>query len=157
MTERRFTGRNKTIFRPGKQPVNCHQSLSLWVRDIFASFLMAFLFHLIPSIIWGAENSLGTPSNHQMMGAVWFLGWPIFGCLLLGATFQKKGIIVEKHDEESKKQHFIQLTFFQGNTHEQVARAIKSHLGLLSSEEGSDGTEVLPSNGSGIPNGEQQL
>lgn len=47
-------------------------------RDAILSFVLAFLFHLLPSIVWGAENSLGSPSNHQLMGVVWFLGWPIW-------------------------------------------------------------------------------
>lgn len=58
-----------------RQPV-CH-CLRL-TRDAVLSFVVAFLFHLLPSIVWGAEESLGSSSNHQLMGAVWFLGWPIW-------------------------------------------------------------------------------
>ena len=56
------------------------------LRDAGLAFVAAFLFHLVPAIIWGAEQSLGSPSNHQLMGAVWFIGWPIwffiFQCFL---------------------------------------------------------------------------
>eukprot|EP00967_Tisochrysis_lutea_P051717 scaffold63935_cov39-Tisochrysis_lutea.AAC.1 len=62
-------------------PKVCRQPLCSWMRllrDVPISFLAAFLFHLIPSLIWGAEVSLGSPSNHQTMGVVWFAGWPIW-------------------------------------------------------------------------------
>jgi len=48
------------------------------LRDVLLSFVFAFLFHLIPSLIWGVETSLGSASNHQRMGAVWFGGWAIW-------------------------------------------------------------------------------
>ena len=44
--------------------------------------MLAFLFHLVPSIIWGAENSLGSSRNHQLMGVVWFGGWPCWWVFL---------------------------------------------------------------------------
>ena len=59
----------------------CKQPLcSMWrlLRDAAASFVLAFFFHLVPSIAWGAERSLGSPSNHALMGIVWFLGWPVW-------------------------------------------------------------------------------
>lgn len=150
MTERRFTRKMTILVSPSKQPARC----SLWVRDILASFVMAFLFHLIPSIIWGAERSLGTPTNHQTMGAVWFLGWPLFGCLLLGATFQKKGIIIEElHSEDLiPRRHFVQLTHFKGDLHKHVSRATERHLGLASEEQSHENAirGLLELHGGGI-------
>jgi len=58
-----------------RQPFFCWARL---VRDGGISFLFALLFHLVPSIIWGAENSLGSPWNHALMGVVWFGGWPLW-------------------------------------------------------------------------------
>ena len=44
-------------------------------KAIFYSFLLAFMFHLIVSVAFGVERSLGSPENHRLMGGVWFLGW----------------------------------------------------------------------------------
>ena len=52
------------------------------LRDTGASFVLAFLFHLIPSVLWGAARSLGSPRNHALMGVVWFAGWPVFFAIL---------------------------------------------------------------------------
>jgi hypothetical protein len=52
------------------------------LRDLPIAFLAAFLFHLVPSIIWGAEVSLGSPANHQLVGVVWFAGWPVWFLVL---------------------------------------------------------------------------
>ena len=60
----------------------CCEALVRLARDLAGSFVLAFLVHLVPSIIWGAEVSLGSPSNHQLMGVVWFLGWPVWFVLL---------------------------------------------------------------------------
>ena len=65
--------------RAGYQPF-CNAPRLL--RDVLVSFLVAFLFHLIPSILWGAEESLGSPDNHRLMGAVWFGGWPMWFLVL---------------------------------------------------------------------------
>jgi len=62
-------------------PKLSRQPICSWfrlIRDLPIAFLAAFLFHLIPSIIWGAEVSLGSPANHQLMGVVWFVGWPVW-------------------------------------------------------------------------------
>ena len=66
---------NVDELRAGYQPfLNAARLL----RDAAVSFIVALLFHLIPSIIWGAEESLGSAHNHQLMGAVWFGGWPFW-------------------------------------------------------------------------------
>lgn len=69
----------EAVPKVGRQPL-C--SWARLLRDAPISFLAAFLFHLIPSIIWGAEKSLGSPGNHQLMGIVWFAGWPVWFLLL---------------------------------------------------------------------------
>ena len=71
--------RDRAQLRVGYQPF-CDAPRLL--RDVLVSFLVAFLFHLIPSILWGAEASLGSPDNHRLMGAVWFGGWPIWFLVL---------------------------------------------------------------------------
>lgn len=52
------------------------------LRDGINSFVFAFLFHLVPSVIWGPENALGSSANHQKMGVVWFGSWPVIFILL---------------------------------------------------------------------------
>jgi hypothetical protein len=81
------------------------------LRDTAASFVLALLFHFseslphqaqlrlriylnrhvcsqsprsygVPSVPLGAERSLGSPHNHQIMGAVWFGGWPVWFVIL---------------------------------------------------------------------------
>ncbi len=53
------------------------------IIEFFLSFIFAFLVHLVPSIIWGAENSLGSSSNHAKMGIIWFGLWPIWWILFI--------------------------------------------------------------------------
>ncbi|CAB9528379.1 expressed unknown protein [Seminavis robusta] len=74
-TEQSVPMNDDTTLQVLQQPL-CH--CGRLVRDAGLAFVLAFLFHLIPSIIWGAEESLGSSSNHQLMGAVWFGGWPIW-------------------------------------------------------------------------------
>ena len=124
--EIQFARANTVSVNAGKRPM-CLDPI-LWVRDVLASFVTAFLFHLIPSIIWGAEESLGTPENHQSMGAVWFLGWPLFGSLFLCATLNVRGVLVEKAGKV--KPFFIPLTHFNGDLADRVAHAITEHLDL---------------------------
>lgn len=69
----------RTVPRVRKQPL---WSVARLIRDLPISFVIAFLFHLVPSNAWGAEVSLGSPQHHQMMGIVWFGGWPVFFILL---------------------------------------------------------------------------
>jgi len=63
----------------GKQPL-CNTARL--IRDGACSFVVALLFHLIPAIIWGAERSLGSSQNHQLLGLVWFGGWPVWFVVL---------------------------------------------------------------------------
>lgn len=54
------------------------------LRDAALAFPLAFMFHLVPAVIWGPETSLGSSSNHIIMGYVWFVGWPVwFGIMQL--------------------------------------------------------------------------
>mmetsp|Transcript_10995 Transcript_10995/g.23492 ORF Transcript_10995/g.23492 Transcript_10995/m.23492 type:complete len:291 (-) Transcript_10995:198-1070(-) len=75
----------KTQIPRGTAPVVRKQAFWNWprlLRDAPLSFLLAFLIHLVPSIIWGAEESLGSPENHALMGVVWFGLWPVWYILL---------------------------------------------------------------------------
>ena len=129
--ERRFARDNTTKVRASKRPP-CLNPL-LIIRDVFLSFVTAFLFHLIPSIIWGAEESLGTPENHQSMGSVWLWGWPVFGCLFLGATLNVRGVLVEQAGRANPC--FISLTHFTGDLAVRVAHTFTEHpkLGVAAS------------------------
>ena len=68
-------------------------SILAGIRDFFTSFVFAFLFHLVPSMIWGPVHVLGTPENHQAMGAVWFGGWVVW--FILAVFMRPRGFTVE--------------------------------------------------------------
>lgn len=94
---------------------SCDWRLAL--GNLFWSFILAFLVHLVPSIIWGAANSLGSPGNHGKMGAVWFSLWPVFFAVMSAA--QPYGITTA--DAEGK-QWFVQTTFATRGLAEQIVQ-----------------------------------
>eukprot|EP00947_MAST-08B_sp_MAST-8B-sp1_P001455 g1455.t1 len=65
----------------------CPATASFHVLSVFFAFLLAFLFHLIPSVIVGVEIVLGSPEMHQQLGVVWFGGWPVFIVILILTRF----------------------------------------------------------------------
>ncbi len=68
------------------------QRLLHWrlLLDAFASFILAFLVHLIPSHILGLAWVLGSPQNHALLGIPWFGGWPV--CFILTVLLRPWGL-----------------------------------------------------------------
>lgn len=85
-----------------KESITCYTVL----RDLFLSFVFAFLFHLIPSLIWTPEASLGSPDNHQKMGMVWFGGWILLWFPLFIFVFRPWGVKCASGD-------FIQMPTYE--------------------------------------------
>ena len=78
-----------------KQPL-C--SAARLLRDAGLAFVLSFLFHLVVSIVWGAARSLGSAENHQLMGAVWFGGWPAW--FVAVQLLRPWGLVV--HDRQAR-------------------------------------------------------
>jgi len=70
-------------------------TVGLFFRDLGGSFHYAFMFHLVVSVIWGVERSLGSPENHAQMGLVWFGGWLVW--MGIAVLLRPGGILVGDH------------------------------------------------------------
>lgn len=91
--------RRKPFYRDGSIAFCCFHV----IRDGLLSFLLAFLFHLVPSVIWGPENALGSSRNHAAMGIVWFGSWPVIACCL--QCLRPYGIQFEGYNKFRKKKY----------------------------------------------------
>ena len=70
------------------------------------AFLLAFMFHLVPSVAIGVEVVLGSALAHQQLGVVWFAGWPVFIILLIGLkAATERGIDIA--DAASGTRHYV--------------------------------------------------
>ena len=121
--------------RVSRQPACTGQALSV-ASNVFWSFILAFLTHLVPSIIWGAASSLGSPRNHGRMGIVWFSLWPVYCAIMVLA--RPRGLIVT---DDAGRDHFVQMTLATGDLAERVAAFWMQphHLG-----KGETGTVQMP-------------
>ena len=59
---------------------------------------------------------------------MWFLGWPIFGCLFLAGSLGVRGVLVEEEGEGGRGARFVQLTYFAGDLADNIAAALSEHL-----------------------------
>lgn len=71
-------------------------------------------------MIWGVEESLGSPSNHGKMGIVWFGLWPVWGGAMIwlrpwGVWLEASSTFVQTTNEGNAKKIAVLLSSSGGS------------------------------------------
>eukprot|EP01128_Nolandella_sp_AFSM9_P008634 TRINITY_DN5321_c0_g1_i1.p1 TRINITY_DN5321_c0_g1~~TRINITY_DN5321_c0_g1_i1.p1 ORF type:complete len:241 (-),score=34.38 TRINITY_DN5321_c0_g1_i1:107-829(-) len=104
-TEDEFTITKQSLIsrRPAKFCPFGWWSIAYVVLMILWTFTLAFLLHLIPSMIITPEVVLGSPENHQALGMVWGVIWAVL--VLIHPFLRPARLVVRPDPYAGEKTH----------------------------------------------------